>query len=179
VPEIILTATPALSQTPVTRDATTLAPLPEGRVLTLVVTRGTGAALVRLGLALPATGESQSAGEATVMRPGADRAYLLDAAPDAATALLAAGQRLVDQSDYWVALSLTGPRAAEALARHWKPDLDAAVFPAGHATRSTLGPIACILLRYGTEAFRLFLPRSFARAGFAELAETLHRLPGD
>jgi sarcosine oxidase subunit gamma len=179
VPEIILTATPALSQAPVARGETTLAPLPEGRVLTLVVTRGTGGALAQLNLALPATGESRSAGEATVMRPVADRAYLLDAGPDAAAALLAAGQRLVDQSDYWVALSLTGPRAAEALARHWKPDLDPAVFPPGHATRSTLGPIACILLRDGPEAFRLFLPRSFARAGFAELAETLHRLPDD
>jgi len=148
-------------------------------MLTLVVTRGTVAALDRLDITLPATGESRSADGVTVMRPVAERTYLLDPRPGVAAALLSAGQRLVDQSDYWVPLALSGPRAAEALARHWKVDLHPEASPPERTTRSTLATISCILLRDGLDAFRLFLPRSFARAGFAELAETLHRLPDD
>lgn len=179
MPDITLTATSALPPIPAKRGETILSPAAEGVILTLPLSPTTAPSLEQVSLALPATGESLSAQDTLVLRPVADRIYLLDPRPGTQALLADLGQPVVDQSDYWVPILLQGPRASEALARHWKPDLHPDVFPPGRTTRSTLGPIACILLREGMDGFRLFLPRSFARAGFAELAETLDRLPGD
>lgn len=179
MPEFILTASAAITQPPVTRDVTCLRPLPEAEILTLILADAAAAqaALARIGLDVPPVGGTQGSQDRRVLRPVAARAYLLGARPGDAETLRAAGLRHVDQSDYWVGMTLNGPRAVETLQRHWKPDLHPSRFAPGQTTRARLGVAPCLLLRDGMQDFTMLVPRSLARASFAELADTLHLLP--
>jgi hypothetical protein len=180
VPEFILTASPAITAAPVSRDQTHLRALSEGVVFTLIlsddaVARG---ALAQIGAPLPTIGAvSDLADGNRILRPVATRAYLVGTTPVPPDGLRAAGLRGVDQSDYWVGLALQGPRAVEALQRHWKPDLHLGQFAPGQTTRAKLGAAPCLMVRDTVQDFTLLVPRSLARASYAEIAETLHLLP--
>ena len=84
-------------------------------------------------------------------------------AADLETALARLHHALVDVGDARVALSVSGPRAADAINSGCALDLGSAAFPAGTATRTLLGKAEIVLARW-TEApaFEIECPRSFA-----------------
>jgi sarcosine oxidase subunit gamma len=84
-------------------------------------------------------------------------------AADVEAALAQLHYALVDVGHAHVALSLSGPRAAEAINSGCALDLGPAAFPAGTATRTLLGKAEIVLARWGeAPAFEIECPRSFA-----------------
>lgn len=82
---------------------------------------------------------------------------------------LPAGTFLSDQSHGRVRLRLSGPRAAECLAKGTAIDLHPNVFPEGQSAITLFNHISVLLTRTGPEAFELAVLRSFAES----LHETL------
>ena len=129
--------------------------------------------LKTLGLAMPAPNRwVEGKAAARLVWTGRGQAFLFGAAPPPA---LAGHAALTDQSDGWTGLSLTGKRAAEALARLVPLDLRPKTFPPGAMARSLLGQVPLILLAE-TGGYALYIPRSMASSGWQMLAEVLDRL---
>lgn len=128
--------------------------------------------LAPLGLSFPDPGRVSAAGDLRLVWTGRDQAMLVGAAAPPGLAGVAA---VTDQSDGWVALSLTGPGAEAALARLVALDLRAGAFPPGHAARSALNHMPLILWREA-DGFRLMTFRSMARSAWDEIAHVLHGL---
>ncbi|SON56946.1 sarcosine oxidase, gamma subunit family [Hartmannibacter diazotrophicus] len=138
-----------------------------------------------LGIELPPTGRSASAGDLLILGLGPER-WLVIAEKTDGWALekrlmtLAAGNALVaDQSDGRAVFALTGPSAQDVLALGCGLDLDASVFPAGACAGTDIAGIQAFLWRPKETAFRMAVPRSMAQS-FAHWAETslqavLHR----
>jgi sarcosine oxidase subunit gamma len=106
----------------------------------------------------------------TAMRLGPDE-WLLSGPPseaaqivsDVEAALRGQHHALVDVGHARVALSVSGPRAADAINSGCALDLAAAAFPAGTATRTLLGKAEIILARWNeAPAFEIECARSFA-----------------
>ncbi|MFZ1469208.1 MAG: sarcosine oxidase subunit gamma [Paracoccaceae bacterium] len=172
VPDMIAKA--ALEAGPITKAGLTLAPLDAGPITSIAVFPGgaksVAKALKPLGLTFPEPGHWASKAQARIVWTGRDQAFLMGvAAPEID------GAALTDQSDAWAGFTLTGPGAAQALARLVALDLRVASFPPGRAARTGLNHMAMVLLRTGDEAFTLFVFRSMARSAWAELAEVLDR----
>ena len=124
-----------------------------------------------LGLELPSTpNTSRSAGAATVLWLGPD-AWLIEterameaevaetlkqALPDLHCSVAAVG-------DGSVAVSVSGPRAADVLAKGMTLDLDPARFRAGHCARSLLARIPVLLHRPGDDViYEVTAARSYS-----------------
>jgi sarcosine oxidase subunit gamma len=120
------------------------------------------AALAGLGLTFPAPNTVVAAQGARIVWTGRAQAFLIGAeAPD-----LGGIAARTDQSDGWVALSLTGAAAADVLARLVPLDLRA--MDAGQAARSALGHMPLILWREA-DGFILLTFRSMARTAWHEV----------
>ena len=85
----------------------------------------------------------------------------------------ASGAAVVDQTDGWASLALTGEDAAAVLARLVPLDLDPAVFPPGTVARTLLRHVMLLLIGTG-DGFELMVPRSYARTVVRELSEAMH-----
>jgi sarcosine oxidase subunit gamma len=83
-------------------------------------------------------------------------------AADIAAALTGAPASIVDISDRQVALSVTGPRAADVVNAFNPLDLDPAAFPVGMVTRTVFAKAEIVLWRTAADAFRIEVWRSFA-----------------
>lgn len=77
----------------------------------------------------------------------------------------------VDQSDAWVVVSISGPRAREALERICPIDLDPGVFTEGSVASTVMEHLSAIICREGADAFLLLSPRSSAKS-FLHALET-------
>ena len=82
---------------------------------------------------------------------------------------LPAGTFLSDQSHGRVRLRLSGPRAAERLAKGTAVDLHPDMFPQGQSAITLFNHISVLLTRTGQEAFELAVLRSFAESLHEEL----------
>jgi sarcosine oxidase subunit gamma len=69
---------------------------------------------------------------------------------------------LVEVSQRQVALSVSGPRAAELIASGCPLDLDAEAFPVGMCTRTLLAKAEVVLWRRSAEEYHLEVQRSFS-----------------
>jgi sarcosine oxidase subunit gamma len=109
-------------------------------------------------------------GEKAAMHLGPDEWLLSgpegEAAPiavDVGAALAGLHHSLVDVSHHYVALSVSGPRAADVINSGCPLDLSPAAFPVGHATRTLLGKAEVILAKTDDlPAFEIACARSFA-----------------
>lgn len=90
---------------------------------------------------------------------GRDEALLMGPVPDAALGKLAA---VVDQSDAWVVVALSGADAEDVLARVIAVDVRAAHFKRGHTARTQLAHMACSVTRTGVDRFVILVFRSMA-----------------
>lgn len=101
---------------------------------------------------------------------GRDQAFLMGTPPDL-TGLAAT----TDQTGGWLALRLTGPLAADTLARLVPLDLRATSFPPGTCARTALNHMAAILVRE-PQGFLILTFRSMAETAWHELHTALNAL---
>ena len=122
----------------------------------------------RRGLSLPAFGRLTHAGETLLLCVRPER-WLILTPPAAPGAAAAAWQEAcsgiaaaVELSSALVGLTLRGAQAREALARGCRLDLDAAVFPAGHAAATLIAQVPVLLAALPGELL-LLTPATTAR----------------
>lgn len=134
---------------------------------------GADAALAPLGFGFPAPNTMAQAQGARIVWTGRGQAFVIGAdAPEG----LASVAALTDQSDGWAGLRLSGPAAADVLARLVPLDLSPRVFPTCAAARSLLGHMALVLMRPEPEVFDLLVFRSMARTAVHELETAMTQL---
>lgn len=159
-----LQARAALEVRPAEIGGARLAVLEPG-VMTAVLAPARGGGIEGLagfGLGFPAPGEAALGREgARILWIGAGQALLVGA-PAAGLS----GAALVDQSDSWVALELSGPDAPEVLARLCP--LDAGAMRPGDTARSLLGHMPLSLTCW-EEGFWVLTFRSMARDAWEEI----------
>lgn len=168
MPDLI--AKPALGLPPLTHAGTTLAEAVLPQITAIAPFPGhSGAVGEALGIAFPAPNRVTGAGEARLVWAGRDLAFLIGgAAPEGLPAAV------TDQSDGWVALSLSGPHAVAVLARLVQLDLRGMV--RGQTARSALGHMPLILIAEGEAAFTLMTFRSMARTAWHEIADAMEKV---
>ncbi|RNF33220.1 hypothetical protein [Paracoccus methylarcula] len=119
---------------------------------------------------LPGIGRMTCSGDLTLLRP--DRHRLLVLGPETHPCLVEPpefdGARPVDIGDYWTGIEIRGDGLTAAL-RHVLP----LPLPVGAVLRSGLDEIPVIAARPSETDAWLFVPRSFARAGFEHLTRHL------
>ncbi|BBH68800.1 sarcosine oxidase subunit gamma [Actinoplanes sp. OR16] len=143
---------------------------------TLRADPGAGLPPGALGVALPPTGGSASAGELTVLSLGPDE-WLVLGPPGARIAV--AGASVVDVSAQRTTLDLGGPHVRELLAFGCSLDLHPRVFAVGDCAQTTLARCPVIVLRRES-GFRILVRASFAAhlaAWLTDAADGLEALP--
>jgi sarcosine oxidase subunit gamma len=125
----------------------------------------------RTGTGLPAAGRAEDA----VVWAGAGLWLVEGYAPADVAGWLAGRAAVADQSDGWAGMRLTGPAAADVLARLVPLDLDPGSFPPGAAARSLLRH-APLLLVARDAALDLLVPRSFAATAVNEIGAAMRRV---
>ncbi|MGJ8544879.1 MAG: sarcosine oxidase subunit gamma [Sulfitobacter sp.] len=111
------------------------------------------------GMEYPEPGRSTGKTGARCIWFGRGEALLMGPAPDAG---LAAHGAVVDQSDAWAVVTLSGAGAVDVLARLMPLDLRAHVFKEGYTARTQLVHMACSVTRVGPESFMIAVFRSMA-----------------
>lgn len=165
MPELI--AKPALGASPVTHAGTTLAEADQLQLTSIAPWPGQAGAVGRaLGMAFPAPNAVTEAEGKRLVWTGREMAFLIGAA--APEGLAAA---VTDQSDGWVALTLSGAQAVEVLARLVPLDLRNA--QRGQAFRTALTHLPLILIVEGEGSFTLLTFRSMARTAWHEVEEAM------
>lgn len=106
----------------------------------------------------------------------ADQVFVLfeHSEPDAAdhiAAKLGTAGYYTDQSDNWVALSLSGPAARSALERICPVDLDPGIFKVNASARTVMHHLGTLVLRTGEDTYLLMSVRSSALS-FVHAVET-------
>ena len=166
MPDLIATA--ALDHPPVTHGQATLALTDPGRMTSIAPFAGqegaVHAVLSAIGLGFPAPNRVVSGPTSSIVWTGRAQAFLVGAEAPVLTGLAA----ITDQTDGWVALTLSGLAAADVLMRLVPLDLRPMAFPPGNAARSGLNHMPMILWRDAT-GFTLMTFRSMARTAWHEV----------
>lgn len=170
--------TPCAGLLPLTIGGLELAEVDPGRVTQIAPLRGheaeVAAALKAMGLGWPAPGRShakaKAEAEAACLWAGRDQAFLIGADPSALADIAA----LVDQSDGWAVMRLSGGDANEALARLIPIDL--ADLGRGQVARSLLGHMMTLLRRTGPKEIEIWVFRSMAATAVHEIATAMRSL---
>lgn len=127
------------------------------------------------GVTLPTRPKgSASAGGRHALWIGPDEWLLIDETEADLMAIAAGVSALhsaADVSHRNVAILVSGPAAAGAIASGCPLDLDDALFPVGACARTVLGKIEIVLLRTGGQDYRVECWRSFAPYAFGLLCE--------
>lgn len=155
--------TPCEGLLPVTFGCVTLDEIELGHVASLMpfkVAADMSAALdAAHGVAFPTPNRTTRKGDVRCVWFGRGQALLMGAVPDAR---LVSHGAVVDQSDAWCAVTLTGPMIEDVLARLVPVDLRAGQFKRGHTARTQLGHMMVSVTRTGPEQFMLLVFRSMA-----------------
>lgn len=120
-----------------------------------------------IGLALPESGQVTGEGHHLALWVGQGQALVLGppvAPPGAAVA---------DQSSAWAVLSLTGPAAADVLARLTPLDLRDAAFPEASTARTMIGHMTASLTRIGPDTYEIMVFRSMTRTAVHEITRAM------
>lgn len=111
------------------------------------------------GMKLPKTGHSTAKGVVHCIWFGRGEVLLIGTAPDAELGNHAA---IVDQSDAWAVVTLSGAGAVDVLARLVPIDLRTGGFKKGQTARTQLGHMNASITRTGADAFKIMVFRSMA-----------------
>lgn len=128
------------------------------------------AALRARGLGFPEPGHSLELADTRILWSGREAALLIGTVPPAL-----ADAAVIDQSDGWAGLSLSGTGAEAVLARLVPIDLRASAFPEGACARTLLGHVQVLVLRR-SGGFELTVMASFARTAWHEIAQAMRGL---
>jgi heterotetrameric sarcosine oxidase gamma subunit len=158
---------------PRTAGGSTLAALPSVARWAVAPFAGREAAVAAaLGAALPPCAATPCpAGR--VLWAG-DRLWLVEGE---APALDPADAAVVEASDAFAGLVLTGPAARDVLARLVPLDLDPAAFPPGAVARTLLRHLPLVLVA-ASDGFELLVPRSSAGTAVRDLARAMTAVAG-
>jgi heterotetrameric sarcosine oxidase gamma subunit len=173
VPELV--AKTALDGQSLTLGAVTLAEVAVGPITSIALFPGGAKAAAKglkaLGLVLPEPNTSVEKNGARIVWTGRDQAFLIGVPAPALE-----GAAVIDQSDGWAVLGVSGTGAVDALARLVPVDLRLAVFPVGRAVRTQVNHMNAVILRVGDYAFQIMVFRSMARTAWQEIEATMERL---
>lgn len=166
--------TPCGDMLPVTHGAAQLVELDLGIVTSVMVTGDEDALSEALeaahAVAFPKPNRASGKGGIRCVWFGRNQALLIGAAPDAS---LAAHGALVDQSDGWCAVRLSGGASEDVLARLVPVDLRAGHFKRGHTVRTLVGHMTASITRTGSEDFMILVFRSMASTLVHEVSEAM------
>lgn len=129
-----------------------------------------GALEKALGMTFPAPLTSTVTGDVRCIWVGQGEALMMGAAPDPALGAVAA---VVDQSDAWAVVTLTGAGGADALARLVPVDMRLAKFGVGATVRTQLGHVNASITRLGDEVIMIAVFRSMAATLVHDLRSAL------
>ena len=171
----LIALSPAHGLTPVRIGSVTLSEVPQDQIWAILPWHGaieaTGAVLQSAhGLPFPAPGALHGPGSTRIAWAGLDQAFLFGTRPDDG---LAAHAALIDQSDAWAHLLVSGADVREVLARLVPIDLAPAACPKGSARRTLLGHMPCLILHPGGDAFEILVFRSMARSAVHDLRRAM------
>ena len=122
----------------------------------------------QMGAGFPGPGRATGKADARAVWAGRAQALVLGPALDPI-----AGAAMTDQTDGWACVALSGPGAREVLRRLVPVDIRPDVFKRGHAARTTLGHMHCLLLRTGADRYGILVFRSMAATLVHELKEAM------
>lgn len=156
---------------PVAAGSVRLSEIPHPAITWVAPFRGQAAAVsaalrAQAGIALPDPNRVVGTGDTRAVWFGPDQALLLGPTPAAIP-----GAAMADQTGGWAACLLEGDGAAAVLSRLVAIDLRDGEFGIGHAARTPLGHLPCVLMRSGAECFEILVFRSMA----ATCAHEIHR----
>ncbi len=83
------------------------------------------------------------------------------------------GAAMSDQSGAWASCALSGPHAAEVLARLLPIDLRADAFQVGHCARTLLGHMTCVVMRVEVLRYEVMVFRSMATTAAHEIGRAM------
>ena len=155
--------TPCAGLLPITLGGVTLDEMTPGWLTSLKALQAGDALSAALekahGMALPAPNQSTGKEGARCLWFGRGEALLMGPRPDAALGDVAA---VVDQSDGWAVVCLSGPGVEDVLARLVPVDLRLKAFPEGRTIRSQVMHMHGSITRLGAERFMVMAYRSMA-----------------
>jgi len=174
VADLKLTATPALGGFSHVTDDITVREITGRSIISIAQNKSGLTALSKaikasLGIALPAPGKTATAPErnTTLMSVALDQWFaLFDDDGQPATAFISTGSAAVtDQSDSWVQLQVSGPKARAALERICPVNLHPDAFPKGSIARTSMEHLGTIISNPDDlDTFELLAPRSSAKS---------------
>ncbi len=130
------------------------------------------------GIKMPPVGKAAADSDGTywLLRMGSDQLFVIfphagAGAEKAVAQKLAGTVYSTDQSDNWVAMELSGPRARQVLERICPIDLHPQAFAEGDVARTTMEHLGSIILRTGADEF-LLLSASSSALSFLHAIET-------
>jgi len=125
------------------------------------------------GMAFPKPNRSGSKNAARCIWFGRNQALLIGAVADASLGEYAA---IVDQSDAWCAVSLSGEATEAVLARLVPVDMRRAQFKRGHTVRTQVGHMPASITRTGPDSFMILVFRSMAATLIHELKQAMQSI---
>tara|TARA_R110002020_G_scaffold67179_9_gene176508 strand:- start:39240 stop:39776 length:537 start_codon:yes stop_codon:yes gene_type:complete len=152
---------PCAGLLPLTIGALTVAEADLGAITLITPFEGASRDDMEHALGLPFPQPNQTMGDADrrMIWVGQGEALLIGQAPDPDLGRYAA---VVDQSDAWAVVTLTGAGGDAALARLVPVDLRLRAFPVGATVRSLLGHMNASITRTGDNVFLIAVFRSMA-----------------
>jgi heterotetrameric sarcosine oxidase gamma subunit len=121
-------------------------------------------------LVLPAIGRSNGKADLSIIWTGRGQ-YMLIGDKTAARGL-ARSASLIDQSDSWATVLLSGPSAAAVLARLCPLDLGKTTFKPGHTARTEVAHMMAVVTR-AESGFGIMVLRSFAHTMVHHLTQAM------
>ena len=167
--------TPLDGLVPVTMGAITLREVDGGVMTALAPYKGQEKALSEAlksahGMALPAPNRTSGRAGARALWFGIGQVLLMGPTPDPA---LARHGAVVDQSDAWCCVELSGPGARDVLARLTPIDLRDNEFKRGHTARTDIMHMAGAITRTGADTYLVMVFRSMARTLLHDLEKAM------
>ncbi|NCO21814.1 MAG: sarcosine oxidase subunit gamma [Rhodobacterales bacterium] len=164
----LIARTPAEGLLPATIAGLTLAEVTPLAITAVLPFAGQDDAVSRdMGFTFPAPNRTTAQGDTLAIWAGRDMALVLGDPPATRHAAM------VDQSDAWAVLDLTGQGGDKVLARLCPIDTRPAAFPPGHTARSLLGHVQASITRLSGDALRLIVPRSMAQTAVHDLTRAM------
>jgi heterotetrameric sarcosine oxidase gamma subunit len=117
-----------------------------------------------IGCELPPVGAFTENGATRIAWSGLDQWFVMSP-----VAVTIHGAALTDQSDAWAAVQIEGADARAVLNRLVPVDLRPAEFKVGHAARTVLGHMSCLLMRVGDDTYVVLVFRSMAASAAHDL----------
>ncbi|WP_224815886.1 sarcosine oxidase subunit gamma [Hasllibacter sp. MH4015] len=147
---------------PITNGDVTLSEIPFDTITWVAPYNGKAAAVSKaldkqIGADFPGPNRTTCSADARAVWTGPEQAFVLGKPLKPIT-----GAAMADQTSAWAACALEGDHAAEVLARLMPIDLREEVFAVGHAARTVLGHMNCVLMRTGAARYEIMVFWSMA-----------------